>query len=157
MLASNPRVDHRRRASKHDPNTLDFVIDGIPLTWNRTITDWINSETSIEEVGSIHTVQGYDLNYAGVIIGPDIGIDPDTKQIVFYRENYHDKKGKENNKRLGIAYTDEDLKEYVLNIYRVLLTRGIKGTFVYVCNLDFRIHLSRLIPHMTRSPREIRA
>jgi len=132
--------------SKYDPNTHDFVIDEIPLTWNRTITDWINSETSIEEVGSIHTVQGYDLNYAGVIIGPDIGFDPATKQIVFYRENYHDKKGKENNKRLGIEYTDDDLKEYVLNIYRVLLTRGIRGTFVYACDPNLKNYLGPIVP-----------
>ncbi|AWR20876.1 DUF2075 domain-containing protein [Aurantimicrobium photophilum] len=121
-------------ASKNDPTAVDIQIGNVGLTWNRTATDWINSPTSLEEVGSIHTVQGYDLNYAGVIIGPDLGYDPVAKKIVFHRENYHDKKGKENNPRLGIEYTDEDLLNYVVNIYRVLLTRGIKGTFVYVCD-----------------------
>lgn len=125
-------------ASKNDPNAVDIQIGDVGLTWNRTATDWINSPTSLEEVGSIHTVQGYDLNYAGVIIGPDLGYDPVSKKIVFHRENYHDKKGKENNPRLGIEYTDEDLLNYVVNIYRVLLTRGIKGTFVYVCDTNLR-------------------
>jgi hypothetical protein len=128
-------------SSKSDPETHDIELDGMKLFWNRTATDWINSETSLEEVGSIHTVQGYDLNYAGVIIGPDIGFDPATGTMVFYRENYHDKKGKENNPRLGITYSDEDLLNYVINIYRVLLTRGIRGTFVYVCDEDLRKHL----------------
>ena len=95
----------------------------------------------MEEVGSIHTVQGYDLNYAGVIIGADLGFDPVTQKMVFNRENYHDKKGKENNPRLGIVYTDEDLLDYVKNIYRVLLTRGIRGTFVYVVDPYLREYL----------------
>lgn len=131
--------------SKGDASKHDFELDGEKLTWNRTPTDWINSKSSVEEVGSIHTVQGYDLNYAGVIIGADLGYDPERKKMVFHREHYHDKKGKENNKRLGIAYSDEDLLEYVTNIYRVLLTRGIKGTFIYAVDSDLRKYLSGLI------------
>ena len=127
--------------SKNSPDAHDIVLDGLGLTWNRTASDWINSPTSVEEVGSIHTVQGYDLNYAGVIIGADLGFDAVNQQIVFRRENYHDKKGKENNPRLGIVYTDDDLLEYVKNIYRVLLTRGIRGTFVYVVDPELREHL----------------
>jgi DUF2075 family protein len=132
--------------SKTNPTTPDIVLDGLSLFWNRTATDWINSETSLDEVGSIHTVQGYDLNYAGVIIGADLGYDPVSKRVVFQRENYHDKKGKENNPRLGLVYSDEDLLEYVVNIYRVLLTRGIRGTYLYVVDPDLRAHLSGLIP-----------
>lgn len=124
--------------SKNNPELHDIEIDGLGLTWNRTATDWINSPSSLEEVGSIHTVQGYDLNYAGVIIGPDLGYDPVTKKLVFHRENYHDKKGKENNPRLGIEYTDDDLLNYVVNIYRVLMTRGIRGTYVFVCDENLR-------------------
>lgn len=127
--------------SKAAPEKFDIFLDGVGLHWNRTLADWINSPTSPEEVGSIHTVQGYDLNYAGVIIGADLGFDPDSQQIVFRRENYFDKKGKENNPQLGIIYTDDDLLGYVKNIYRVLLTRGVKGTFVYVVDRDLREHL----------------
>jgi uncharacterized protein len=131
--------------SKNDPHAHDIEIDGLRLWWNRTATDWINSETSLEEVGSIHTVQGYDLNYAGVIIGADLSYDSTTRSIVFNRENYHDKKGKENNPRLGIVYTDEDLLGYVINIYRVLLTRGIKGTYIHVVDPGLRQYLKTLI------------
>ena len=127
--------------SKDNPELHDIVLDGVGLTWNRTASDWINSPTSVEEVGSIHTVQGYDLNYAGVIIGADLGFDPVTQKMLFYRENYHDKKGKENNPRLGIVYSDDDLLDYVKNIYRVLLTRGIRGTFVYVVDPHLREYL----------------
>jgi DUF2075 family protein/predicted GIY-YIG superfamily endonuclease len=120
--------------SKVDPQRHDIEIDGVKLWWNRTATDWINSDTSAEEVGSIHTVQGYDLNYAGVIIGNDLTFDPETRKFSFNRDSYFDKKGKENNPRLGIEYSDDDLQEYVINIYRVLMTRGIRGTYVFVAN-----------------------
>ncbi|CAI8368004.1 MAG: Uncharacterised protein [Cellulomonadaceae bacterium TMED98] len=116
--------------SKDDPEAFDIELDGVQLRWNTTATDWINSPTSVDEVGSIHTVQGYDLNYAGVIIGDDLGYDQETGRFFFNRDAYFDKRGKENNARLGITYSDDDLLEYVRNIYRVLLTRGIRGTFL---------------------------
>lgn len=119
----------------------DFELDGVKLVWNRRAFDWINSKTSLDEVGSIHTVQGYDLNYAAVIIGPDLGYDSKTSQLVFHRENYHDKKGKENNKVLGRAYTDNDLFSYVANIYRVLMTRGIKGTYIFAVDPGLQEYL----------------
>jgi len=127
--------------SKKQPDVPDIHIEGLELFWNRTDKDWINSETSLEEVGSIHTIQGYDLNYAGVIIGADIGFDPATKRVFFRRENYFDTKGILNNHQLGITYSNDDILQWVLNIYRVLLTRGIKGTYIYVCDEHLREHL----------------
>ena len=124
--------------TKAEPELFDIEIEGIELRWNQTVTDWVSSPTSPQEVGSIHTIQGYDLNYAGVIIGNDIGYDPGLKKMFLRRDNYFDKKGKENNPVLGIEYSDDDVLHFVLNIYKVLLTRGIKGTFVYVCDPDLR-------------------
>jgi hypothetical protein len=125
-------------ASKRNSSAIDIELDGMQLQWNQTAKDWINSPTSVNEVGGIHTIQGYDLNYAGVIIGNDIGYDSAEQKIVFNRENYFDVKGRENNAARGIVYSDEDVLHWVLNIYRVLLTRGIKGTFVYVCDPELR-------------------
>jgi DUF2075 family protein len=124
--------------------THDFAIDGIPLIWNRTATDWINSPTSHEEVGSIHTVQGYDLNYAGVIVGPELDFDSQTQELRVIRENYHDKKGKQNNP--GSKLTDDDLLGFICNVYRVLMTRGIRGTYIYVVNPELRVHLRKFFP-----------
>lgn len=129
--------------SKREPGAFDIEIDGVQLRWNATQRDWISSPTSLQEVGSIHTVQGYDLNYAGVIIGPDLRYDAAAGRIVFDRSEYHDKKGRENNPKRGIVYSDDDLLEYVRNIYTVLLTRGIRGTYVYVCDEPLRAYLRR--------------
>ncbi len=129
--------------SKGGKADFDIEIEGIRLPWNRRNYDWVNSPTSAEEVGSIHTIQGYDLNYAGVIIGRDLYFDENAQRVAFSRENYFDKKGKENNPTLGISYTDEDLLHYVLSVYRVLLTRGIKGTYIYVSDPPLRRFLEK--------------
>lgn len=134
--------------SKTDKTAFDIEEDGLRLRWNSTAKDWINSKASADEVGSIHTVQGYDLNYAGVIIGRDLRMDPRTGRIYFDRENYFDKKGMENNRRRGIEYTDEDILAYVKNAYSVLLSRGIRGTFVYVCDEPLRKYFLHHLPHL---------
>lgn len=127
--------------SKGGGTDFDIVIGDVKLRWNSQPVDWVNSPGSVLEVGSIHTIQGYDLNYAGVIIGRDLRLDPTTNRIVFDRSNYHDKKGMENNRARGIVYDDVDLLRMVVNIYAVLLTRGIRGTFVYVCDEPLREYL----------------
>jgi DUF2075 family protein len=133
--------------SKKNPRAFDIEIDGEQMRWNGTDKDWINSAGALEEVGSIHTVQGYDLNYAGVIIGPDLRIDPATGRVIADRESYRDKKGKENTGHLKDAFGDNDLLTFIRNIYGVLLTRGMRGTYVYVCDPALR---ERLAAALTR-------
>ena len=130
-------------ASKRDPDATDIELDGLQLRWNATDVDWVNSPSSVHEVGSIHTIQGYDLNYAGVIIGKDLRYDAATGRVVFDRSNYHDPRGTTNNRVLGITYTDDDILQFVRNIYAVLLTRGVLGTYVYVCDEPLRDYLRR--------------
>jgi uncharacterized protein len=132
--------------TKKDKEAFDIEIDDIKLCWNSTQTDWIASKNAVEEVGSIHTVQGYDLNYVGVIIGPDLRYDPNRRRLCFDREQYFDKKGKENNPKLGRVYQDEDLLRFVTQIYAVLMTRGIRGTYVYACDPDLKEYLKAYIP-----------
>ncbi|TFC75847.1 DUF2075 domain-containing protein [Cryobacterium cheniae] len=133
--------------TKADKTAFDIELDGCQLRWNSTQTDWIASPKSVDEVGSIHTVQGYDLNYAGVIIGPDLRYDAEEHKLVIDRGSYFDKKGKENNDVLGKKYTDDDLLRFITNIYAVLLTRGIRGTYVYVCDPALRAYLRAFIPN----------
>lgn len=132
--------------TKNDKLAYDIEIEGYPLRWNSVQTDWIASLKSIDEVGSIHTVQGYDLNYAGVIIGPELRYDTATGKLFVDRESYFDKKGKENNKRLGKSYSDDDLLRFIRNIYAVLMTRSIHGTYVYVCDPGLRAYLKQFLP-----------
>lgn len=127
--------------SRKDKSAYDIELDGRSLQWNRTDKDWINSPGSIDEVGSIHTVQGYDLNYAGVIIGNDLQYDSVGGRLRVALDQYFDTKGKENNPKLGKTYNDEDILRFITNVYAVLLTRGIRGTYVYVCDPALRERL----------------
>ena len=129
--------------SKNDRSARDIEIDGHTYIWNRTLVDWIASPTSIDEIGSIHTTQGYDLNIAGVIIGKDLRYDSAAGRLWFDRSNYFDARGKANNIQRGITYSDDDVLGYIENIYSVLMTRGIRGTYVYVCDPDLREYLRR--------------
>lgn len=124
--------------SKKDPSKFDIEIEGIKLRWNVAELDWINSDNSIDEVGCIHTTQGYDLNFGGVIFGREIDYNPKTNQIEIDRKLYFDQTG-----RNGIE--DYLLKEYLINIYKTIMYRGIKGTYVYSCNKNFRAYLSKFM------------
>ncbi|WP_295333003.1 DNA/RNA helicase domain-containing protein [Flavobacterium sp.] len=126
-------------ASKNDKTAFDIEIENVKLRWNGTNIDWINTENAIEEVGCIHTTQGYDLNYAGIIFGNEITYNPETNSIEIIPENYKDKAGKNTIKDAEV------LKNFILNIYKTILLRGIKGTYVYACDPNLRTYLAQHI------------
>lgn len=122
---------------KDQPN-YDAVIDGVELIWNINANAWIHSTTDLTEMGCIHTVQGYDLNYVGVILGEEIDYDPESNSIVIFKDKYHDKKGK-------VSIKDEDeLKAYIIKIYKTMMYRGIRGCYLYACNINLRKYLTSL-------------
>ncbi len=126
-------------ASKNNPEAHDIEIDGLKLKWNSVNHNWVYSPNAINEVGCIHTVQGYDLNYAGVIIGPELSYDPVNKQFIIHREKYMDING-----RKGVDDIKE-LERYIINIYKTLLTRGIEGTYVYIVDEELRKYFKNLL------------
>lgn len=123
--------------SQNNPDLYDIKIGDVKLCWNRKTVDWINSKGAEAEVGCIHTTQGYDLNYTGVIFGHEIRYDDTLDQIVIEKDNYHDRNGKQTIK------DPDELKQYILNIYRTIMLRGIRGTFVYACDEGLRRYLKR--------------
>ncbi|MBC7532843.1 MAG: DUF2075 domain-containing protein [Oligoflexus sp.] len=125
--------------SKDDKSLFDIEIDGSKFRWNSTNDDWINSDNSIDEIGCIHTTQGYDLNYVGVIFGREIGYDTILKKITINEALYFDRNGKHS------KVSGTDLANYIINIYKTLLMRGIKGAYIYVCDNDLRKYLSQFI------------
>lgn len=123
--------------SKKKPEEFDIEIENNRLRWNKKKTDWINSETAIDEIGCIHTTQGYDLNYAGVIFGNEITYNKDTNEISIIRKNYHDRNGK------ATVKNDNDLKDFIINIYNTIMFRGIRGTYVYACDKNLKEYFSK--------------
>ncbi|MDA8025807.1 MAG: DUF2075 domain-containing protein [Actinomycetota bacterium] len=135
--------------SKRDRSSFDIEIDGAKLRWNSKRKDWINSVSGFDEVGSIHTVQGYDLNYAGVIFAPEMSFDNSKNEFRFNKEKYFDS-AKNNNRILSEEYDSAYHLELVLDIYRVLMSRGIKGTFVYCVDKAMRDYLSETFESTVR-------
>lgn len=125
--------------SRSDENVADAIIDGVKLTWNRVSSDWINSTTEATEMGCIHTVQGYDLNYAGVIFGEEIKYDEKNGRIYIDKSKYYDKKGK------AAIKNDEELHGYIIKIYKTMMYRGIRGTYIYACDPALRSYFSNSI------------
>jgi len=120
------------KTKKGSTQNYDIELDGVKLVWNSTTSDWVNSKDSLKEVGCIHTIQGYDLNYTGVIIGPELSYDKSKKEFFIKEDEYKDINGKK-------GVTDkEELKRYIINIYKTLLTRGIEGTYVYIVDSDLK-------------------
>lgn len=127
--------------SKKDVSIYDFEIEDIKFRWNTTAVDWINSANAINEVGCIHTTQGYDLEYVGIIFGKEISYDFEQQMIVVRPDQYKDKNGKNG--------TDIDtLRRFIISIYETLLLRGISGTYIYCCDENlkkyFKEHLNIL-------------
>ena len=125
-----------------DPAAVhDIELEGRPFVWNQKAQGWVSSISGkriVEEVGCIHTIQGYDLNVCGVIVGSEISYDPIQHSITIDPSRYRDPKGKINS-------DPAQIKDYILHIYETLCTRGIKGTFLYVCDPELRAYLSRYI------------
>lgn len=85
---------------------------------------WADDPLSIDEIGCIHTCQGIDLDYCGVIIGKDITYQ--NGRIVFHKDTHP------STDLAGIrTASDIDAETWIKNTYYVLLTRGIRGTFIY--------------------------
>lgn len=133
-------------ASKEDQAAIDIQIEGMEFQWNQTDKDWINSVNAFNEIGCIHTTQGYDLNYTGIIFGKEINYNKLTDRIEVDPKMYFDTYGK-----VGVN-DDEDLKSYIINIYKTLMYRGIKGTFIYASNNALREYFKQ---HITSFKKEI--
>ncbi len=125
--------------SKENKTAIDIKIEGLSFQWNQTDNDWINSENAFKEIGCIHTTQGYDLNYVGVIFGKEISYNKATGEIEIDPSQYYDINGKK-----GISDI-RDLKAYIINIYKTIMYRGIRGTYVYACNPELREYLKEHI------------
>lgn len=125
--------------SKRDANAYDIVMPkfGYQAKWNLDIDGslWIISENSVEQVGCIHTCQGLELDYVGVIIGEDIEMRDGELATAPSKRSRQDRsirgyasKGKSS------PLMEERVSMIVRNTYKTLMTRGLKGCFVYSTN-----------------------
>ncbi len=101
---------------------------------------WIISPTSINEVGCIHTCQGLELDYIGVIVGPDLIVRDGRVMTVPSARDRHDKsiKGFKKWQQTDAKSANAAADRIIKNTYRTLMTRGMKGCFVYCEDAETR-------------------
>lgn len=135
--------------SKKNPILKDIQIGDYKATWNldKDGQSWIIQPNSVTEVGCIHTCQGLEVDYIGVIVGPDI-IVRDGKVITNPRERANTDKSIHGWKKLLMDYpvdTKRRLDSIIKNTYRTLMTRGTKGCYVFFTDDETkRYFMSRL-------------
>lgn len=154
-------------SSKHRPQKQKYWsvdIGDWSLPWNRELLKrkkrvlrrnieqkaWHEQEHTINEVGSTFTIQGFDLAYAGVILGPSITyrngkitIDP-TKSA--------------NNRAVQKRTLSDNSKKsfgeiLIQHELRVLMTRGVKGLYIYACDEELQKALKDCIPFTYKIPK----
>ena len=99
---------------------------------------WAEQPQTINEVGSTFTIQGFDLNYAGVILGPSVKYR--NGKIVFDPSASHNDKAVRN-RTLSDGTKRKFGKTLIQHEVRVLMTRGVNGLFIYACDPELRAEL----------------
>lgn len=130
-------------SSKEDKREYDIRIDGMEFRWNSTQNNWIGSKNAPEEVGSIYTVQGDDLNYVGIIIGNDLLYR--NGKLIFNREACADSGAMKRSQRQvanNEQISEDDMLEQVLRTYRILMNRAVKGVYIYACDEELKHYLT---------------
>ena len=109
---------------------------------------WIIHEESVKEVGCIHTCQGLELDYVGVIIGPDLVVAKGELVTDPAARAKSDKSLNGYKKALDIdpISAAEKADEIIRNTYRTLMTRGMKGCYVYFTDGATADYFKRLLP-----------
>lgn len=129
-----------------DPNHADIVIPpfNFHMSWNLDNTStWAIDPESVSQVGCIHTSQGLEFDYVGIIIGPDLRFENGRIITDFTRRAKTDQslKGIKARAKTDPQSADALAEEIIKNTYRTLMTRGMKGCYVYCCDPGLRDYL----------------
>jgi uncharacterized protein len=127
----------------------DVVIDSFARPWNAKPDAgklaagiprshfWASDPNGISQVGCVYTAQGFEFDYIGIIFGQDLVFDPESRAWIGRRENSKDS--------FVVKRSKGDFVSYVKNVYRVLLTRGMKGCYVFFIDDQTRRHFEEQI------------
>ncbi|GAA3959405.1 DUF2075 domain-containing protein [Actinomadura viridis] len=141
---SNPR----RRANGKGPSLVpDVVVDGWSRPWNvkgdEKVGDappsdlWATDPGGFEQVGCVYTAQGFEYDWNGVILGPDLVYR--NGRLVTVRQASRDPALRNQD------VSDREADELIRNTYKVLLTRGMVGTILYSTDPETRAFLAGIL------------
>lgn len=114
------------------------------MPWNTTggKTTWAEKAETIAEAGSIYTIQGFDLNYVGVVLGPSVSYDEEQECLMIDPNLYKDTGAYAGIE--GIENVDLAKEQIVLNSINILMKRGVKGLYLYASDESLRRKLLKL-------------
>ncbi len=158
ILERNKDANHSRilagycwewlKDGKNNSEVHDIRIDDFEMSWNLgNSTTFAIDENSVNEVGCIHTSQGLEFDYVGVIIGDDMRYEDNHIVTDFTKRAKTDqslkgiKKIYKENPEFALSEADEIIK----NTYRTLMTRGMKGCYVYCTDKKLAEHLRKCL------------
>ncbi len=136
------------KKEQNNTNYHDVMIDDFEMSWNLGSGEpFAISDTSIHEIGCIHTCQGLEFDYVGVIIGDDLRVE-NNEVITDFTKRAKTDQSLKGIKKLDKENHDEALKradEIIKNTYRTLMTRGMKGCYIYCTDQALSDYLKQSI------------
>lgn len=125
----------------------DVSIDGWNRPWNRKREGsyapqndpyfiWATQQEGLDQVGCIYSAQGFEFDYCGVIFGNDIIWDEKERKWIGKKSNSYDS---------VVKREKNDFEKLILNTYKVLLSRGMKGTYVYFLDSSTKEHFEEML------------
>lgn len=128
---------------KNNRGDWDIIIGTFKAKWNlKDDSIWAINPKSFEEVGCIHTAQGLEFDYVGVIIGKDLTYNNETGKV-----ETHQSAISKDDKSSGIRTlkNTQEARRLILNTYKTLLNRGQKGCYVYCEDNALRKYMKKCI------------
>ena len=133
-------------SGKNSSDVHDIKIGDFEMSWNLGSGEpFAVSETSINEAGCIHTSQGLEFDYVGVIIGDDMRYE-NGKVITDFSKRAKTDQSLKGIKKLYKESPDDAVKradEIIKNTYRTLMTRGMKGCYIYCTDSGMKEYLKK--------------
>lgn len=141
------------KREQNNTNYHDIKIGDFEMSWNlHNGETFAVSETSINEIGCIHTSQGLEFDYVGVILGDDIRYEDGHVVTDFSKRAKTDQslKGIKNLYKERPEEAKKRADEIIKNTYRTLMTRGMKGCYIYCTDPGMEKYLKERLEHAKR-------
>lgn len=137
--------------SKKDFNAKDIVFPefDFAMKWNLTEDGmkWLIQPESVNEIGCIHTCQGLEVDYIGIIIGEDLIVRNGIVKVDPSKRDSNDStiRGYKSMMKTNQDFTKELMRNIIKNTYRTLMTRGMKGCYIYCVDKETNEYFKNLL------------
>ena len=139
-------------SGKNNTNVHDITIGDFGMSWNLgSSSTWAIDPESVNEIGCIHTCQGLEFDYCGVIIGDDLRYEDGI--VTDYTKRAKTDQSIKGLKKLLKEDKDDALKQadaIIKNTYRTLMTRGQKGCYIYCTDKKLSAYLKERLGEIDR-------